>query len=427
MSAPLRYKIIGLLFAGSAINFIDRVNISVAAPAMMLANGWQKDEFGLVFSAFLFGYGLMQIPAGLLADRRSARRLLALAFCGFSLFTALTPLGSHAIVWLLLIRFLVGACEASTFPAITSFNSRWFPPIEFGRAQTLSLAGGSVGQMIAYPLTAWIVLRASWQAAFYVSAALGLIWVAVWLWYSTDRPRNHPAIGPQELALIEGVGSSDAFQNISLRVLLTSAPVVCLAASAMCFGFVLWTFVFWFPTYLIEARGFSLAAVGAIGVAIQACGFLGTVTSGVVSDAILRRTLKPSIARPKFAGACVGASVVFLLGAAMTSSTVLCVGLFALFYFFLMAVHVAYLATPAALHPRQTASIFGVVNCCASLGAVCGPAIVGYVVAHVPNWQRSFEIVGAVGLVCAVLLFSVPVRRLDTLGVAPENSALRGT
>lgn len=421
MNTPRRYKIVGLLFAGSAINYLDRVNISVAAPAMMLANGWRKDQFGLVFSVFLLGYGLMQIPAGFLADRGSPRRLLAVAFCGFSLFTALTPLGAHDLVWLLLVRLLMGACEAPTFPATTALNSRWFPANEFGRAQTLSLAGGSFGQMVAYPLTAWIVIEISWQAAFYVSAMLGFLWVVSWLWHSTDRPRDHPAIGLQEVSLIEEANPLEETQRISLRVLLTSAPVVYLGASAVCFGFLVWTFIFWFPTYLIEARRVSLATVGTIGVVIQVCGFLGTVTSGLVSDAILRRTLKPSLARPKFAGACVGASVILLLCAALTASTVLCVCLFGLFYCCVMAVNVAYLATPTALLPRQSASIFGIVNCCASFGAVCGPALVGHIVAHAANWQRSFAIVGAVGLVCGVLLFCVPVRRLDLPDVIHEQ------
>ena len=91
MARPVRYKIVGLLFSGTVINYIDRVNISVAAPVIMDASGWSKSELGLVFSAFLVGYSVLQLPGGLVADRWSARKVLALAFCGFSLFTALTP------------------------------------------------------------------------------------------------------------------------------------------------------------------------------------------------------------------------------------------------------------------------------------------------------------------------------------------------
>ena len=104
MARPVRHKMVGLLFCSSVVNYIDRVNISVAAPVMMKETGWDKDIFGLVFSAFLVGYALLQIPGGIMADRWSARKVLALSFCGFSLFTALTPLGQNTLVLLLLLQ-----------------------------------------------------------------------------------------------------------------------------------------------------------------------------------------------------------------------------------------------------------------------------------------------------------------------------------
>jgi MFS family permease len=413
MRVPVRYRIVSLLFAGSAVNFIDRVNIAVAAPAMMHATGWQKDRFGLVFSAFLFGYALMQIPAGYIADRRGARRLLAAAFCGFSLFTALTPLGVHSIIWLLLIRCLVGACEASTFPAITAFNTRWFPPAEFGRAQTISLSGGSFGQMVAYPLTAWVVLQLSWPSVFYISAGLGFIWVAAWLRYSKDSPGEHPAMSEQELKSIAAEYPVPEEAAVPMRNVLTSVPVLVLSSGAMCFAFVLWTFLFWFPTYLIEARGLSLSAVGEAGIGIQACGFLGTIASGIVSDRLFRKTGRPRIARTGLAGVCITVAAGLLLSAVFVSAAAWSLVYFGLFFFFLMTVHVAFLATPAALYPRQAATIFGMVNCCASIGAVFGPVIVGFLMAHTTDWRRSFEMVAGFALLAGLLLFLTPVRRLD--------------
>ncbi|MGE0681408.1 MAG: MFS transporter, partial [Candidatus Binatia bacterium] len=151
MAWPVRYHMIGLLFCSTVINYVDRVNISVAAPVIMQETGWDKGQFGLVFSAFLVGYALLQIVGGVIADRWSASKVLALAFCGFSLFTALTPLGQSSFMVLLLMRFFVGAFESVTMPALTSLNSRWIPRSEFGRAQTLSLSGITVGQMLAYP------------------------------------------------------------------------------------------------------------------------------------------------------------------------------------------------------------------------------------------------------------------------------------
>ena len=148
---PVRYKIIAILTLGSTINYIDRINISVAAPDIMRVTGWDEARFGFVFSAFLVGYALLQFPCGAIADRWSARKVIAWSCLGFSVFTALTPLGQMALSWLLGLRFLVGACESVTFPALTVFNSRWIPHPEFGRAQMLSISGASLGQVIAYP------------------------------------------------------------------------------------------------------------------------------------------------------------------------------------------------------------------------------------------------------------------------------------
>src|SRR2546427_7095644 len=121
MALPVRYNIVGLLTLGTMINYIDRVNISVAAPDIMHNTGWDKAQFGIVLSAFLFGYALFQFPGGLIADRWSARKVLALSCLGFSLFTALTPLGQADFVLLLILRFLVGACESISLPALAVF------------------------------------------------------------------------------------------------------------------------------------------------------------------------------------------------------------------------------------------------------------------------------------------------------------------
>ena len=113
MAWPVRYNMTGLLFCSSVINYVDRVNISVAAPVMMAATGWDKDLFGWVFSIFLVGYAMGQLPGGIIADRWSGRNVLAVAFFGFSLFTLLTPFGERAFALLLALRFLVGVFERS--------------------------------------------------------------------------------------------------------------------------------------------------------------------------------------------------------------------------------------------------------------------------------------------------------------------------
>src|SRR5262249_53052833 len=151
MALPIRYRLIGLLAVGAMINFIDRVNISVAAPVIMPALGLNKAQFGVVLSSFLAGYTIFQFPGGLMADRWNARRMVALSCLGFSIFTALTPLGGLTFGLMLAIRFLVGAFESVSFPAYASINSRWIPRQEYSRAQTISLSGSYLGQTLGYP------------------------------------------------------------------------------------------------------------------------------------------------------------------------------------------------------------------------------------------------------------------------------------
>ncbi len=126
MAIKLRYKMVGMLTVGAMINFIDWVNISVAAPKIMAALGWNEARVGLVFSAFLAGYTLFQFPGGIIADRWNAKKVVALSCLGFSLFTLLTPLGAVAFGLMLALRFAVGMFESASFlkPA-GSANSAW--------------------------------------------------------------------------------------------------------------------------------------------------------------------------------------------------------------------------------------------------------------------------------------------------------------
>src|SRR5215471_2683634 len=229
MAWPVRYKLVGLLASGSAINYADRVNISVAAPAMMASLGWDEGRFGVIFSTFLAGYGVLQIPGGALADRWGAKRILAWACVGFSLFTALTPLGGVSFALLLAIRFCVGLFESVTFPSYASLNSRWIPRAEFSRAQALSLSGVYIGQTLSYPITTWLVLTFSWPVAFYFNAALGMLWLIVWLAYAANTPSTHPKITTEELHHIEAGLSARSDATTSFWSILKEPRVLLLS------------------------------------------------------------------------------------------------------------------------------------------------------------------------------------------------------
>jgi sugar phosphate permease len=408
------------------INYIDRVNISVAAPDIMRTTGWDKAQFGVVFSAFLVGYALLQFPGGVLADRWSPRKVLALSCVGFSLFTALTPLGQHTFLLLLALRFLVGACESASLPSLTSLNARWVPRHEFSRAQTLGLSGASLGQMIAYPSTAWIIERFSWEMVFVVNAVVGLLWVLLWLTYATDTPRAHKAVTPQEVQEIEqGRTPVNPHVSVSFRSLLKSPSILSLCFSYMLFGFIAWVFILWFPTYLVEARGLSRMHMGLVGMLPTGASFLGIIAGGVISDYLLKIGWSARSARARVPGICIVLSLPFLLAAVTTPSVTLAIVLFVCFYFTLSLSVAGFWSLPLELHPQLVGAISGIMNMAGNCAGVFGPLTAGIIVAQTGSWTLPFYLVAALGVCCGLMLIFLVSTKPVVIGGAPPVPLLR--
>ena len=404
MALPTRYKMIGLLTMGTMINYIDRVNISVAAPDIMQETGWDQERFGLVLSSFLVGYALFQYPGGVIADRWSPRRLLALSCLGFSFFTALTPLGQSGFLLLVLLRFLVGACESVSFPTAASLNSRWIPRSEYGRAQTVTISGAALGQLVAYPSTAWIIENFSWQTVFYFNAALGFAWMALWLWYATDTPREHASVSQAELREIEaGLASKAEPASVPLWSIVRTSSVISLCSSYMLFGFIVWIFILWFPSYLVQARGFSMMQMGLVGMIPHGAGFVGQITGGVISDALLRQGYSARFARARVPGIWIGLSAPLLIAAVVVSSAALSVALFALFFFTLSMAVSGYWSLPLELNPRLVGRISGVMNTSGNMAGIFGPITAGMIVARTGNWDLPFFLAAGLAVLSSLI------------------------
>ncbi len=227
------------------------------------------------------------IPSGFLADRWSPKSLLVYACFGWSLFTLLTPLGQYAFGLMRSLRFLVGMFEAASLPAATVINARWVPRHELGMAQMISISGVYAGQLIAYPISAWIIGAFSWRSVFYFNAILGFAWIGLWLWLGSDRP-------PQEE---EKKQESPEGGAVPLRALLTNPAVIALAVSYFLWAYGIAMVIAWLPTYLVEARGYTIQQMGRVGMWPVAGGLIGVLGGGVMSDRLLHNGVSPTWAR----------------------------------------------------------------------------------------------------------------------------------
>jgi ACS family glucarate transporter-like MFS transporter len=286
-----------MLFAISAIAFLDRTNISVAGLQMQKAYGIDKQHLGFVFSAFLVGYALFQVPAGWLAARYGPRIVLTCALVWWGVFTAATalvPTGSAHALWLLVaVRLALGLGESVVYPSGNQFLSRWVPASERGKANGLIFAGVGVGSGVAQPLITWIIAQGGWQAAFYVCAVVGTVTGALWYALVRDTPGQHPGVNAAELAHIEAGRAPAVHAQDKVKIpwgaILSSRNVWGLFLSYTAFGYVVWIFFSWFYIYLVEARHLDLKSTGNYSTLPFLCMTAGCLLGGVINDRLAAR------------------------------------------------------------------------------------------------------------------------------------------
>jgi ACS family glucarate transporter-like MFS transporter len=276
----VRFFLAFWLFVLSGVAFLDRTNLSIAGLQISTEYGLGNQRLGWIFSAFLIGYAVFQLPAGWLATRYGPRRVLTLGVLWWGITTGLTalmPAGiSHAVMMLVAIRLALGAGEAVIYPAANQFVARWVPIQERGLINGLIFAGVGAGSGLTPPLLTWLITEQGWRAAFWFSAIIGVVAGAVW-WYSArDTPEEHPDVSISELETIrssltveqdrirseeaekrDGEGSATV---ISWGAIFRRRDLPALMAGYFAFGYIAWIFFSWFFLYMAQVRGFDLKA-----------------------------------------------------------------------------------------------------------------------------------------------------------------------
>ena len=297
-TGKMRWFLVFWLFVLSAVSYLDRVNISIAGSSIAEEFHLQQTQLGWVFSAFLIGYALFQTPGGWLADRLGPRQVLTAGVAWWGVFTALTALVSTtiagAVLFFVLVRFLLGAGEAIIFPASNQFVSRWIPMQERGIANGLIFAGVGAGAGAAPVIVTYLMIHYGWRSSFWVSAGLGLLVGVVWFVAARDNPEEHSYVSGTELKYIEenrtsgNEASATRDRKATWGTILRSKEVWGVTLSYFCFGYVAWIFFSWFYIYLLKVRGLDLkssAFYSALpSLAIVTCSLLG----GAISDALTK-------------------------------------------------------------------------------------------------------------------------------------------
>jgi len=402
-----RSKALALMFLLTLVTYLDRVAISATASEMSSELGLTKTEMGHVFSAFVLGYVLFEIPGGWWADRFGARSLLTRIVLWWSAFTALT--GAAWSYWsLIVVRFLFGCGEAGAFPGCAAAIGRWFPSEERGRAQATIMVGSRLGAAFAPPLVIAMATALGWRKVYGVLAALGVAWAALWQWWYKDRPEDHPAVDAAELKLIQSGRAEPAArqQKISWKTLARNRNVwaLCLMYSGYTWG--LYFYLTWLPTYLAEGRGVSWDRVGLAAMApflVAACAnFLG----GWSSDRLAKRIpLRWARRGPAVVGLLLAA--VFLATAALAESNRLALPALALSFGFSDLILAICWATCLDIGQERAGVLSGTMNSFGQVGAVLAPTVIGLIVERTGSWETPLLISAGYYVVSAAAWFAI--------------------
>src|SRR6201989_2630234 len=284
-----RYWVVVFALALAMIMYIQRVAISQAIVPISADLHLDKRQTGIVLGAFGLSYALFEIPMGLLGDKLGVRWVLSQLVLIWSVFTALTgAVWNLASLWA--IRFLFGAGEAGCFPNLTRMLSAWLPLSERVKAQSVMWAFGRWGGALAPPVAAFVIYHFGWRWGFVALALLGAAWVAVFLpWFRND-PKDHKGVNAEELKLLEGGRELVLHDHgVPWYRLLLQRDIAFLGLQYFGFSYTWYFYVTWLPTWLQQAKGLDPKTAATYAMIPLALGGLGSIVSGFLPLSVPRK------------------------------------------------------------------------------------------------------------------------------------------
>jgi ACS family hexuronate transporter-like MFS transporter len=289
-----RWVICALLFAATAINYIDRQIIGVLKPTLQHEFGWSETAYGDIVFWFQAAYALGYIGFGRIVDRIGARLGYAAAV-GVWTIAHVAHAFVHTLAGFTLVRIGLGLGESGNFPGGLKAVAEWFPKKERALAVGLFNAGANVGAIITPLIVPAITLAFGWRAAFIVTGGFTLVWLAVWLTVYR-RPQAHKRVSAAELAYIESDPPEAAEPVPWLRVLKTRETWL-YAGTKFLIDPIWWMFLFWLPDFFAKRYHLDLKSFGPPLVVVYVLSDVGSVAGGWLSSSMMKRGFGVNVSR----------------------------------------------------------------------------------------------------------------------------------
>ena len=411
-----------MIFICVIINYVDRSCISVAAPALRAELGIDSVKMGLVFSAFAWTYAALQIPGGVVVDLIRPRILYTILLAFWSLATFLQGVAQNALA-LIGCRMGIGLFQAPSYPCHNRMVTSWFPVNERASAIAFYTSGQFLGLAVATPILMILQERIGWRGMLLVVGSIGVIWAVVWYTWYRD-PLDHKRVTPSELDHIaQGGGLVDGGRSVSMQASFDWAELkhpFCyrklwgVYLGQFCMGGIFIFFLTWFPTYLVDYRGFDYKKSGLLAAIPFLAAFAGVLLSGVCSDFLKRRGFSGSVARklPVIVGLLLSAAIV---GANYTDNTVWIMFFLSLAFFGNGLASIAWVFVSEIAPKDLLGLVGGVFNFVGNLAGVVVPVAIGFLISGDEGDFRPALVFVAVLALIGVFNYTVVVGKVERI------------
>jgi len=372
--------VIVLLAISVFINYIDRGNLSIAAPMLRDELGISAAQLGLLLSAFFWTYACLHLFYGWVVDRLNVNWVFPCAFLLWSAATALTGI-VHTFAALFVLRLLLGIGEAASYPSYNKIIALNFNEEHRGVANSVLASGLLLGPGFGMLFGGLLMARFGWRPFFIVLGLASMLWILPWLKWMPQK---------QYAKQIETTGAPNLLEFLLFR----SAWGTCIGL--FCGNYVNYFLITWLPFYLVRERHFSMDKMAKIGGLAYLLASLACTLSGWLSDRWIAAGTTPSLVRKAFTGGGVGLSGIFL-GLAVVSGPTLCVALVILGVIaFGVSASNIWAITQTLAGQRATGRWVGFQSFFGNMSGMVAPAVTGYVLQRTGHFFWAFLIVTGV-------------------------------
>lgn len=375
------WRVLILLGFAIFINFVDRGNLSVAAPFVKDELHLSASQLGILLSAFFWTYSFFAIPAGALVDRVDPGWALAFGFFLWSCATSITGL-VHGFAGLLALRLVLGMVEAVAFPAYSTILARNFRENQRGIANIFGSVGQGAGPAAATFFGGLLVGRFGWRI-FFIALGMGsLLWLIPWIRWMPRSVPDTPSTPPQSWAAIAEIARQRSLWGMTLEY--------------FCGNYVVYLLLTWLPFYLIHERPFSLSAAAKIGGATFLLKAVGGIISGWVSDVWISSGATPTLVRKSLLCGALICSSILLFTVPLTGSrpSVICLLLGTWFLGFVTPQGHSMNQTLAG--PQRAGTWVSILLLVSNFSGIVGPTVTGFVVERTGQFFWAFALMSAI-------------------------------